>query len=153
MFNPPWHLVAIINFRLEVCSKSVRTRFLLGGVNVMVSWWSSGFDTHPDSERPGFDPLLRHSLWQSHHIIYQLAHMLLLKCHTKKHMDLFTLIAILFWILDRHANFSKAVLYQLCSCRARANAKSTLLVFILKWCLSSKRSKKKIAFAFVFTLI
>ena len=23
-------------------------------------WWSSGYDTHPECERPGFDPLLRH---------------------------------------------------------------------------------------------
>ena len=33
------------------------------------------------------------------------------------HGFVFTLFTILFWILDRHANFSKAVLYQLCSCK------------------------------------
>ena len=42
--------------------------FLLGKVNVKVSWWSSGYDTCPVSERPGFDLPFRHSrfnpLWQ-----------------------------------------------------------------------------------------
>ena len=46
--------------KLEVCSKSVRSRFLYGGVKIMVSWWSSGYDAFPDSERSGFDPPLRH---------------------------------------------------------------------------------------------
>ena len=26
-------------------------------------WWSSGYDAHPDSERPGFDLLLRHIIF------------------------------------------------------------------------------------------
>ena len=36
--------------------KNVRTRFLVGGVTVMVSRWSSSYDACPDSERPGLDP-------------------------------------------------------------------------------------------------
>ena len=44
-----------MNPRLEICSNGVRAHFLLGGVNVTVSWWSSGYDAGPDSDRPGFD--------------------------------------------------------------------------------------------------
>ena len=59
ILDPPLHLVANVNSEQEVCSKGVRTHFLCEGVNVMVSWWSSSCDGHPDSERPGFDPPLR----------------------------------------------------------------------------------------------
>ena len=37
--------MANVNSKLQVGSKSTRTHFLLGGVNVTVSWWSSGYDT------------------------------------------------------------------------------------------------------------
>ena len=72
--NPLWHLVANVNPRLEVYSISARTCFFLGGVNVMVSWGSSSYDACPDSERPRFDPQLRHQcfnpLWQFDYLIF-----------------------------------------------------------------------------------
>ena len=57
MFQPTGTLVA--NAELEVSSKSMRTRFLIGGVKVLVSWWSNDHDACLDSERLGFNFLLK----------------------------------------------------------------------------------------------
>ena len=58
----------------EPQTRSVRTRFFLGEVNVMVSWWSSGHDACPDSERPLFNPQIRHQclnpLWHFDYLIF-----------------------------------------------------------------------------------
>ena len=44
----------------DLQARSIKTCFLLGEVNVTVSWWSSGYDARPECERLGFDSLLRH---------------------------------------------------------------------------------------------
>ena len=44
---------------VSVFKKSVRRYILPGGVNVMMSWWSDGYNTRPDSKRLGFDSPLR----------------------------------------------------------------------------------------------
>ena len=50
----------------SLSSKCMRACFLFGWVNVIVVrclLWSSSYDAHPDSNRPGFVPLLRHRIF------------------------------------------------------------------------------------------
>ena len=59
MFQPVVTFGGHCESKLEVCSKCKRTRSLLEGVNVMVSCWSSSYDSCPNSKRPMFDPPFR----------------------------------------------------------------------------------------------
>ena len=58
-FQPTVTLVANVHSRARSVPKR-EDSFLLGGVYVTVSWWSSSYDARLECERLGFDLPLRH---------------------------------------------------------------------------------------------
>ena len=72
-------------------------------VHVTVSWWSSGYDAHPEFERLGFDSLLRHWFfriisWRQSYFIYECFTIKMLLWCDKLHM----LLPLFFRCRSRH---------------------------------------------------